>query len=79
VIATGWREREVSACGQPVGPQGVEAGSSDTEPDTGVAWGELPVVERGEGGFDEFEGEAVEKLFVFIRASKPCPPLANQR
>jgi hypothetical protein len=39
----------------------------------------VSVVERGEGGHYDFEGQAVEKLFVFIRSLKAQAPLANQR
>ena len=69
----------MAACGQPVGSQGVEAGPADSEPDTCVAYGQISVVESGEGFLDDFEGQSMEKLFVFIRESKSHSPLASQR
>jgi hypothetical protein len=39
----------------------------------------VPVIERGEGCFDDFKGQAVEKLFVFIRALEARQLLADQR
>lgn len=79
VVASGWRERETAVSGQPEGPQGVEARSANSEPGTGTVRRQVPVVESGEGCFDEFERQSVEQLFVFIRALKSHPPLANQR
>jgi len=79
VVASGWGERETVACGQPEGSQGVEARSADAEPGGCVAGGEVAVVECGEGFFNDFEGQAMKQLFVFIRASKSHLPLANER
>jgi hypothetical protein len=79
MIASGGREREPASRCQPAGPQVVEMGPADSEPDTCVARGQLPVVEGGEGCFDNFRGQAVEQLFVFTRASKSGPPPIRQR
>jgi hypothetical protein len=43
---------------------------ANSEPGTGIFRGQVPVVECGEGCLDDFEGQAVEKLFVFIRSLK---------
>lgn len=34
----------------------------------------MSVVERGEGCLDDFEGQAMEQLFVFIRSLKARAP-----
>ena len=79
VITSRWGERETAACGQPEGSEGVEAGSPDSEPDTCVARGEAPVVERGEGFLDDSEGQAMEKLFVFIWGLEAREPSTDER
>ena len=52
---------------------------TNSEPGTGVLRGQVSIVECGEGCLDDFEGQTVEKLFVFIRSSKAQAPRANQR
>jgi hypothetical protein len=37
----------------------------------------MPVIESGEGFLDDFKGQAMEKLFVFIRGLEAHRPLAD--
>ena len=53
--------------------------SADSEPGRSIIRGQVSVVERGEGCLYNFEGQAMEKLLVFIRSLKAREPLANQR
>jgi hypothetical protein len=64
VVASGWREWKTAASGQPEGPQGVEARPAHSEAGGGIVWGQVAVVESGEGGLDDGEGQTVEQLFV---------------
>jgi len=62
-----------------VSSEGIEARPADSEPGAGVGRGEVSVVEGGEGCRDDFEGEAVEKLFLFIQGLEAGRQLSGQR
>ena len=79
VIAARWSQRKPASCGEPLGLEGVKAGSTYSEPDTGLRGGELAVIESGEGSLHDLERQTVKELFVCIRDMWPWLGLSSQR